>query len=88
MIKRKKYKAGVIINWTCTGLQTNESPKSMTPHKAVTRFPRSNYLYSQASKPNYVPVFATKKGLGQLHSCCPTKITFLTSPHMHLFSFF
>lgn len=87
MIKRQNYKVGVTINCIYTCLQINECLYSVTPNKAVTRFPKSNYFYFCVSKPNYSAVFATEKGLGQLHSCCPHKITFFASPHMHLFSF-
>lgn len=70
--KESDDKAGVIINCIYTCLQINQCLHSKAPHKAVTRFPKSNYLYFQASKPNYSPVFATEKGLGAITLLLPS----------------
>lgn len=71
-INRKNDKAGVIINCIYTCLQINQCLHSMAPHKALTRFPKSNYLYFQATKPNYAPAFASEKGLGAITLLLPS----------------
>lgn len=69
--KRENDETGVNINCIYTCLQINQCLHSKAPHKAVTRFRKSNYLYFQASKPNYSLVFATEKGLGAITFLLP-----------------
>lgn len=87
VIIREEYdKAGVIIKCIYTCLQINKCLHSTALHKAVTRRPKSNYLYFQASKPNYSPVFVMEKGLGAITLLPPSQDYILNiSPHAFVF---